>query len=86
MKTALITFPDDTRIDEPYRGKNFVVRYKIKIEESGMITSLSYIDGMRLGGYTAEWTIDTIRAGRPIETLAENAASGRPRSQWPADD
>ena len=83
MRTAEIDFPDDPKIDEPYRGKRLPVRYEIIVEEWG-ISSRVYVGESELRGNSADFVINAVRGNLPIENLAENVGSG-PKPQWPAD-
>ncbi len=86
MRTAVVEFPDDPKIDEPYRGKKLEVKYEIMAGESAMIETSVQVGDSVVSGYTAKWVLDYVRQGRPIETLAENLFVGsRKRSEWPAD-
>lgn len=72
MKVVTLTFPKDERIDEPYRGKEVTIRYEVKIGEAGEHECHAYVGDEILGYDTTRWVINGIRAGRPVEELAEN--------------
>ena len=82
----MLTFPEDERIDEPYRGRRLTVNYEIRIEASGTAISSIYVGDREIKGYTAQWVIDAVRNGKSIDELAENIVENRRTdSQWPAD-
>lgn len=83
MRTVELTFPDKPEINEPYRGKSFLVNYEIIIDEAGGARPCVYVGNEEVKGYTARWAIDQVRNGRPLEDLAENIDGSQP--SWPRD-